>query len=528
MLASRVRAIHARPPLRPTPLRTQSSRFRWYSQQPAKQSDLSSQPAFSAQRYLQHTAFTVDFFRRFVKFTAIGLFAVGLSTWTAFEGAHMYVESVKLALNTDPDVRKWEWDVEAERWARGRSGGTDPGLSFKGRHAVRAAWMAQNWGIGSSDIAPAGGMSGKASPGNSNGGLNVVEARLVIAQAFLAVALDYAAKHPDKLLPHTMVELRQRNASILEHMGTKEALFAARRDLEKVWAGQPGRGIDAARTALKLGDLNQRLGDGEDAMAWWARSVQLTQEQDSSKPIEIPPPVPSSAPSSPLAQRTLITTLVSLSAFYATSGQLKQAQAVEESALDLLRSIPQPKSFETAAPSEALHALYILHRSSLLSIHLAEVLYALRNKQPTSMEWLARAAESSERVALTLTGLPPVHPDAPQSRIPHPPSSETPLIPSYAKSAFMQKPASSLLRDARRTAAEAWNLMGLLIEASDAPESQKRAFECYERAVGWAGVAHDRAGGVAKAGEGITEVEWKALWNNYVRTRNTVKNIGSK
>lgn len=529
MLASRVRHIQLHALASRSLPYTRSVGCRKYSQLPSKPSDDNSPPAFSAQRYAQHTAFTIDFFRRFLKFTAIGLAAVGLTTWTAFEGAHLWVENVELTPEVDLEVRKWEWDVEAERWARGASGGgTDPELGFMGRHAVRAAWMAQNWGIGAANIAPSSAMSGKSAGGAGPGGLNIAEARLEIAQAFLNVAIQSAAKYPEKMRPQTMMELLQRHANIMERMGTKEALFEARRELERVWASLPGQGIDAARIALKLGDINQRVGDREDALSWWARSLQLIQDQNTRTPVDVPPSVPTSVPSSPLAQRTLISTLVSMSAFYATTGQLRQAQAIEESSLDLLRSIRQPQSLESAPPPQALHALYILHRSSLLSIHLAEVLYALRNKQPTSMEWLARAAESSERVALALTGLPLIHPDAPHSTIPHPPSSETPLIPAYAKSRSMHKPAKSLLRDARRTAAEAWNLMGLLVEATEASGSQQQALECYERAVGWAGIAHGRAGGVGKAGEGILEAEWKVLWNNYVRVRNVVKERTSK
>jgi hypothetical protein len=40
--------------------------------------------------------------------------------------------------------------------------------------------------------------------------------------------------------------------------------------------------------------------------------------------------------------------------------------------------------------------------------------------------------------------------------------------------------------------------------------------DCYERALGWAGVA---ASGEGKSGEGILEVEWNALRSNYSRVR---------
>jgi len=218
----------------------------------------------------------------------------------------------------------------------------------------------------------------------------------------------------------------------------------------------------------------------------------------------------------------LASTLVSLSAFYATSGQLKQAQATEEASLDLLRAISPAKSLKAASPPQALHVLYLRHRSSLLSIHLAEVLFALQSPTATSMRWLTAAAESSERVALALTGLPLIHPDAPLSTIPHPPSSEAPLLKSFTKSNSLNKPATSLLRDARRTAAEAWNLMGVLNEETEGPKPEK-ALQCYERALGWAGVSADRPGGVADPGEGILEAEWKVFWENYIRARDAVR-----
>lgn len=469
-----------------------------------------------------NTVFGLSIYARLAKYTLMTLFAAGVITWTAFESAHMYVENIELASENDAEVLRWEWDQEAERWSGG-GGGTDSALGFKGRHAVRSAWMAQNWGVGpGSSVIGSNAFSGKGPSGA--GGLNIVEARLEFAQDYLAIALDIAeARRGDgKLHPDTILRLLSRHAGVLERMGSKASFFESRSELEKVWAHLPGKGIDAAKTALKLGDLNHRLGDGEDALTWWAKAIQLTQADGQQKAEKIAPVVPESAPTSPLAQRTLVSTLVSLSAFYATSGQLKQAQAIEESSLDLLRTITPPNSMKSASAPQALHALYILHRSSLLSIHLAEVLFALRSSKLTSIEWLKKAAESSERVALNLTGLPRIHPDAPLSKIPHPPASEAPLLPVFTQSITMKKPATSLLRDSRRTAAEAWNLMGILNEEAETSNPEK-ALECYERALGWAGVSADRPGGVADPGEGILEVEWKVFWTNYVRARDAVR-----
>ncbi|KAJ3484009.1 hypothetical protein NLI96_g5927 [Meripilus lineatus] len=481
---------------------------------------------FIEEGYVRNTISAVDYFRRFLKYSVVGLLTVGVTTWTAFEGAHMWVENAELATDNDDEIRKWEWDIEAERWTGGPRGGTDRGLGFMGRHAVRSAWMAQHWGIGATGSGSVIGSNAFTGRGGSGaGGLNIVETRLELAQNFIQTALQVAEKRmaSGKIRPETVTELLQRHASIMERMGTRDALFEARMEFERVWSQLPGKGVDAARTALKLGDINQRIGDREDAMSWWARAFHLLHEGNDKSLPQVPPKVPEALPSSPLAQRTLISALVSLSAHYATSGQLRQAQAIEEASLELLRSVQQPPSAQSTTPPQALHALYILHRSALLSIHLAEVLYGLRSRAARSTQWLYQAAESSERVALALTGLPSVHPDAPQSKIPHPPSSEAPLLSEYAKSLSMRKPAISLLRDARRTAAEAWSLLGLLAEATEAPGSMERALECYERALGWAGVSSDRAGGIGKPGEGTLQTEWNVLWSNYVRARNSLR-----
>jgi tetratricopeptide (TPR) repeat protein len=471
----------------------------------------------------QDAIYGLSIYARLAKYTLMSFLGAGLVAWAAFEATHLYVEAVELAPEIDEHISRWEWDQEAEKWSGGE-GGTDRALGFKGTHAVRGAWMAENWGIGpGSSVIASDVFSGKGRSGA--GGLNIVEGRLEFAQDYLSTAIAIAEerKSHGKLHPQTIQRLLTRHAAILERIGSQSSWFESRSQLERVWSSLSNQGIEAARTALKLGNLNQRLGDTEDALAWWAQAIQLTKATGRNGAASIEPVVPESAPSSPLGQRTLISTLVSLSAFYATTGQLKQARAVEEASLDLLLSITPPKSDKSASAPEALHSLYLLHRSSLLSIHLAEVLFALRSPTSASLERLASAAESSERVALTLTGLPHIHPDAPSSKIPHPPSSEAPLLKEFTKST-LNKPAISLLRDARRTAAEAWNLMGMLNEEMDS----SNALQCYERALGWAGVSANRPGGIADPGAGVLEVDWKVFWANYVRTRDALRKKQAK
>jgi hypothetical protein len=67
----------------------------------------------------------------------------------------------------------------------------------------------------------------------------------------------------------------------------------------------------------------------------------MTITQTTPSPFVIPV-IPSSPPPSQAGQHILASALVSLSAFYATSGQLAQVQVLEESALGLLRTIQSP------------------------------------------------------------------------------------------------------------------------------------------------------------------------------------------
>ena len=458
---------------------------------------------FIQDHFVSSAGIAINLFSRFLKFSLLTALGLGLTSWTVFEGTHLWVESVELASQSDDETRRWEWDRDAERWTGGDHGGTDPALGFRARHLLRGSWMAENWGVGATTFPDYRGVAT----------LNIIEPRLDFAQNYLDMTIKIAESNltSAKLRPQTFNELLLRHAAILERIGSKDALFEARSKYERVWAAFSDNGTDAARIASKLGDLNFRLGDSNDALAWWTRSLTLSQGTQQTRD-SVAPIISQSAPSSPSAQRTLTSTLVSLSAYYSTSGDLKQARRLQETALALLRSIPSPPNIAAPSPPQMLHSLYLLHRSSLISIHLAEVLYALRSPRQSSFDYLTRAAESSERVALALTGLPFVPPDAKGSAVVHTPAPDAPILPSFAKSHAMRKPATGLLRDARRTAAEAWNLMGILNEQGGDVE---RALACYERAVGWAGVTSDQS----TPGEGTLEADWKVMWANYSRAR---------
>ncbi|TDL27471.1 hypothetical protein BD410DRAFT_812479 [Rickenella mellea] len=477
------------------------------------------------QNFAGPTLTTFDVFRRFAQYTIVGVLLVGFTTCTAFGATHMWVEKVELAVDDDEDLRRWGWTEEAESWSGGEHGGTDPALGFKARHAVRSAWIAQHWGTGA-QVASTGGLSGKAS---ASGGIHAVHAGLEYAHDFLNIAISHALNFSTSphLRPRTIPDLLTRHANILERMANRNALFEARSNYEKVWANLPDRAPNAERVAWKLGDLCSRLGDGTEALQWWSRTLHLIGEGQDMYPIG-DLRFPKGLPQSPYSQRTLASVILSLSAHYAQSDLLSQARTVEEHNITLLQAAGQiPVASPTISPPQRLHQLFMIHRLSLLSIHMAEVLYAQKQDPKKSLDFLQNAAKASEMVALTLSGLPLTHSDAPGSAIPHAPTPEAQLLSLFSKSHTMRKPASSLLRDAKRSAVEAWNLAGIVLEGSSSKDSDgrsvERALECYERALGWAGVSANPHGGIPQAGEGVLESEWKAIWTNYIRVRDAVR-----
>ncbi|KAG6866909.1 hypothetical protein C0991_003824 [Blastosporella zonata] len=457
--------------------------------------------------------------KRTIKYTAIASLGLLVTTIIGFEATHLWIEKVELAPEQDPEVKRWEWDQEAEQWSGDSAkGGTDSALGYYGRHRVRAAWAAYNWGhteeaaVVESNINAA---QGDGQPELRN--LELVDAKMKIAESFIRAALRAAIDRSSNahLHPDTITQLIVRHADVLERLGGEE-LQKSKAEFERAWVGFSGQGLDAANVALRLGEISSRLGQSSDVIPWWSRAVKITRGAVPDV-IETLPAVLGTAPSSPRAQRIFSTTLVSLSAFYARSGELDQAQALEEATLTMLRSVPATASLASASPAHALHALYLLHRSSLISIHLAEVLHARKQPLELSIQYLTSAAESSGRVARGLTGnAPPKSEIVPST----PPPEDTTPLPVYTSSNSMKKPAKALLRDARRTSAEAWNLIGILNETQG--RNLPAALQCYERAVQWAGTAVENSD-IMQPREGILESEWAMFWNNYQRAKRNVE-----
>ncbi|KAJ7109370.1 hypothetical protein C8R44DRAFT_802344 [Mycena epipterygia] len=425
-------------------------------------------------------------------------------------GTHMWLERdlKRLKKDIDLDTREWGWDLETERWTGDpNQGGTDPALGRQARKMVRNAWFSHH-------------RPEKYGPLDEDEGgsdANMVDALLQRTELYLRSAIAMA-EQPDvagKLHSSTLVDLLTRRASILERMGPSH-LGETRTQYERVWSLLGGKGVQAARIAVKLGDVNQRLGEGPAALTWWARAVQLASDDQTGTLV---PAVPAVPPSSPAAQRILVSALVSTSAFYAMARQLSEARKIEEDTLNLLRSIRPPDSLASASSPQALHSLSLLHRSAILSLHLAEVLYAQRVPVAECLQTLQAAATSSERVVYALVGTAVRESDQLA------PSAEQPLLAEYSNNPHLENPASALLRDARRSAADTWNLMGELTERMG-PSHKQLAWSYYQRAVGWAGRTNEE--GTLEPTDSTLRDDWALLWRNYTRMRQAVEPSESK
>ncbi|KAJ7774616.1 hypothetical protein DFH07DRAFT_800219 [Mycena maculata] len=439
--------------------------------------------------------------------SVVSILAIGAAGAMLNTGMHMWLEYHlrRLKADVDSETRAWGWDSEAERWTGDpERGGTDSALGRKGRQAVRNAWF--------SDKRPE--KYGPLDADEGQGAANMVDALLLRTEASLRSAIAYA-ETPDivgNLHPSTLVDLLTKRAAVLERLGPSH-LGESRAQYERVWSLLGGRGFQAARIAVKLGDISQRLGDGPEALVWWARAISLVNDDRSGSLVPTVPPAP---PSPPVAQRILVSALLSLSAFYAMARQLTQARQIEEGSLDLLRSIPPPESLASASPPQALHSLSLLHRSAILSMHLAEVLYAQRVPVAECLQRLQAAATSSERVAYALVGTSVR--DSEQLA----PSPEDPLLAEYIDNPYLEKPASDLLRDARRSAADTWNLMGDLTERLG-PSHRQLAFEYYQRAIGWAGKTNEK--GILEPAGSTLRDDWTLIWRNYTRMKQVVQPV---
>jgi len=428
------------------------------------------------------------------KYATIGIVVLGLGSVAAYAAFQLYSERTGMAPESDPDVLHWQWNLVDGPWFALEN--RDPALSRKARTLIVAAWQAYTFGVGESTV-----IKETVTPDGLK--LRTLPARLQRTEIYLRNAIQAAERDAALLLPETIPTLRMRHAAILEQLG-EEYIVLAKQEYRQAWDVLSGKEPYGAFIAQKLGDLSLRLHDGEEAQEWWKVAVKLTQGATVSGVQDL------AIPSSPALQRILVSNLVSRSAFLSNAGKFKDAEILEQQALNLLRTIPVPESMQSTSAPSALHALYLLQRSSALSLHLAESSYALRRPSSNSLHSLSSAADASERVARLLTGETPSQ-DASLN------SARPPLLETYEKSPSMRLQASALLHDAQRSAAQAWNLLGKLHERVEGASSQK-VLDCYGRAVYWASTPKADGQGV-EANDAILEGDWRVYLDNYQRIK---------
>ncbi|KAJ7582722.1 hypothetical protein C8J56DRAFT_955563 [Mycena floridula] len=441
------------------------------------------------------------------KISLVAFLGLGFVAATAYQGLHVWAEMFGMSVaDADEETKRWQWDEEADKWT-GHGGGTNPELGFIARHYIRLAWLSSKW-VNRDDYFVVGG----AEPSD----MKILPADLVHTQRFLQSAISIAEKkhRKGKLSADPLVDLLMLRAGMLERINDPDFWAQAIAQYESAWSVLQGTGFTAARVALKLGDLNQRVGRHDVSMSWWLRALHLC---DESSGTEAPTPnVPVQIPSSPLRQRILASILVSISRHYAATNRLPEALAIEKSAVSLLNSLTSATPPSSSSPSQELHRLTLLERAAVLTIHQAEVLYQMKKSGPPSpLKTLSLATSTAETCVAGLISGPDSEGDLKDLV-----SSEIPRAEYLTP--FLHGPASNLLHRSRRAAATAWNLMGMLYEQEKRPDPVS-AVACYDRAVRWSGVITDEEKLTGEPGPYTLALEWISMRDNLIRAKKAVE-----
>jgi hypothetical protein len=507
--------------------------------------------------YAGPAAYTVSFIGRTIKYVIYGTLGLGVTAYLGFEGAHAYVEHVSLAApSRAPDGDEYAWADENQAWTGGAKGGTDPRLGWRGRHALRGAWICWEWGAGDS-----GGTIQRRHPEFRKGMIgaspvNRVDRGYELADEYIDAAIRVAEQKGLVFPPNlpglreagpagllnplvqadpTALDLLALKAGVLERMGP-DTLDHARELYERVATAYatteigregPVRTARAMRLAHKLGDLAQRAGEPDEARAWWAWGLERAALElpGASAPVVAPSngwwpfggktaaPLPeSAAPSTTLPApivRAAVSILVSASAASAQAGALPTAAAVQAEALRLLPPAVKPSIPGPGQGASGLQSLWEAQRRALLTLHAASVAHAQGTKRVSPLEMSAQAADDSEALLAILN-----------------PTLPTAL--ALPRGNPCTQPAKRLVRDTLTTGAEAYYTEAALLERSavrrdksDALHRLEHAAESYERAMS---LSAAEEGQMPAAGFGEEDAigrgeEWTRYWRGYVRVR---------
>lgn len=252
----------------------------------------------------------------------------------------------------------------------------------------------------------------------------------------------------------------------------------------------------------------------------------------------------------PPLQRSVVALLESYSTHLAILGDLNTAEQYQSIGLDIAQASIRRDPAARQMPAATLHNSWLQQRAALLTLHKAEVQYALRSKTHDIDDTLAMLGNANAQAEVVIkeltTGPSVVTPSDAAGKLSLDPHQGITLRSMPLSATFNgphsveRSPATQLLKDAQRTAAESWNITGLIYESlarsqqntptplSRAPEFEELAMDSYERAMGWNKIAY---GGRVTGHHDITDGEdvvgpanglmtkAREYWTNYARVK---------
>ena len=488
--------------------------------------------------------------RMFVKYCVYGFTILGVCTVSFFEGMHYYVEWYQLPQASNNTDDEYGWTDEMLSWTGGSKGGTSSRLGLSGRHAVRAAWMSQEWGFEGGRQEKVADQAFfepdamllkrlKQSEQRPRGKGFEVDRGYLMADRYFDKALsvarskgmefppDLSVTRPPGPPPTTstpqpsititvttpvahadpiVVDLLLLRANNYEKISRPASLVSAKEIYERVLNvtasdGSQRQNAHVMRLAKKVGDLCERIGAGDEALLWYDWGLQrigVDLQQLKSKRSSWLGGESSALPSgslstSPVLLRATLSLLSAASTHYATHAQLDEAWNLQNTSLSLF---PDRQPLVLISPSKedasaSLHSTWLRNRQTMFNLHQASVAHALK-KNKEAMDLATSASTRADRDLTLIDPIPAVY------------TSST-MSPLY-------QPSQQLHREALLLAAEASFIRGRFLEGQKRPDLTVIA-ACFERA------ANLNAQESGKTEETAMGKEWHKYWRNYVRIK---------
>ncbi|WFD33988.1 hypothetical protein MCUN1_000816 [Malassezia cuniculi] len=328
---------------------------------------------------------------RVARITIGSVLAVAAITFGVWEGTHQYVEysAMRKAARTPAGTDdEYGWVTQASLDLLGSSGnGTDARLGIFGRHLVRSAWIAENWG---------GGVTPSALFGRDTVDQDVSNHGLVLAENFLTSALSIAESRnisvPESIdidestaIDPTAVQLEAWHAAVCERLATRTSLSKAVSLYEKLYdAAIKVRSMShAAAFATRLGSVHALLGHKDASDSWINRAIYASGTEAVN--VILKKGILSEAP---LATRSLISTLETQARIQAISATSRsELESALNASVNTAR-IAHNQEVASTSDSSRLHNIWMQQEEALLSVYIGETLYALQKEKPTLLERL--------------------------------------------------------------------------------------------------------------------------------------------